>query len=325
MTTEKNPQGATRIVHEEEPSWQKLDEAEEFRRANAERRSRQGHTPSQPEPSLVVEPPTEYFGAHRLTQGLLDPDPRITVSVAVRKTEKKLLERAVKSILGQSYRNLLVVVTSDGEGTPSWEGCSFVKDPRVVCATSKRRMGPYFAHEAVRQAFTSPLFAVQDADDWSDPSRLERLVVALQAHDADVALPSVVEYPLNGGARTHRPGETLNHFWLIRNDAVDALGGYYSGFVLGTDAFLAKLVRDFGRGVPVPEALYHAQAQASGLGNDPTTTAGSKQRVEADERQDKLYETTRVEGLEALAEHFHRQRERPAFQEYLAVLRSMQR
>lgn len=322
MTTEK-PQGATKIVHEEQPSWQKLDEAEEFRRSNAARRRSQGHTPSQPAPSLVSEAPPEFIGSQRLCHGPVDPDPRITVSVSVRKTPKKLLERAVNSILSQTYKNLIVVVTSDGEGTPSWDGCSFLDDPRVRCNTSKHRMGPYFAHEAARQAFQSPLFAVQDADNWSDPSRLERLVVALQAHDADVALPSVVEYPRDGPATTHAPGETLNHFWLIRSDAVDALGGYYAGFMVSTDTFLARLVQDFGRGVSVPEALYHYQEQRGDTGHDEATAAQSKHRREAEERLGKLYEATQTDGLEAIAEHFQRQVQRPAFTEYVAILRSM--
>jgi hypothetical protein len=303
------------VVHAQEPSWKKnLDAAEAFRQATERRR-----TQLDPEPPPLTKLP-ELLGTQRLSRGPLEDYPRITVSVPVRRTPKHLLRRAVNSILHQSYKNVLVIVTSDGEGTPSWAGCDFTADPRVVCWTTRQRLGPYFAHEVARRAAQSPLFAVQDADDWSDPQRLEKLLKALRGAEVDAALPSVVTYPIRGEGetKTHVPGELWDHYWLIRDDAVSALGGYWSGFVAEGAQFLAKLVRQFGLSVAAPDAYYHCQARADSLSRDPGL---AKARDEAAVRLRVLLEQVDQRGLEYAHEHLTRQAERKAFVEHVADLK----
>jgi glycosyltransferase involved in cell wall biosynthesis len=91
------------------------------------------------------------------------------------------LERAARSILGQTLRNLELIVVDDGstDGTP--DVVAGLGDDRVRHLRLPHRGISPSLNDGLREA-RAPVVAIQDADDWSEPTRLERQLEVLDAN-----------------------------------------------------------------------------------------------------------------------------------------------
>jgi glycosyltransferase involved in cell wall biosynthesis len=85
---------------------------------------------------------------------------------------------AAKSILGQTYRNLELLIGDDGsdDGTLQTARSEVGHDPRVRFFRSESNHGPYGMRNALLPVVRGELVTFQDADDFSLPSRLESQV-----------------------------------------------------------------------------------------------------------------------------------------------------
>lgn len=203
-----------------------------------------------------------YVGAGRVPSAAQTacaeaPEPRPCVTVAIPTFGPAThLRRAVESILAQTWRELRVVVVNDG-GDPPWEALTGVDDPRLVRFDLEENRGRYFADAVVLEATPDPFFAVLDADDWSEPDRLERLIARLQDEAADVAYSAswkcVPDAPddrwLESFAALRAPlGRDFVHrahhpCALYSSEALRRLGGPFGGFRIGYDSLLVNLLR----------------------------------------------------------------------------------
>ena len=107
-------------------------------------------------------------------------NPRVSVIMAVYNAEAYLRE-AVDSILGQTFRDLELIVVDDGSEDGSWEILTSYADPRL-CLIG----GPHGGLEASLNAgirrSQGELLARMDADDISLPDRLSRQMAFLDQH-----------------------------------------------------------------------------------------------------------------------------------------------
>lgn len=108
----------------------------------------------------------------------------ITVSIPYFRCQS-YIRKAVESILAQTHRGLLVIVVNDGDDQATWGELTHIDDPRLIRFDLKANRGRYFADAVVLNTIDSPYFAVQDADDWSEPQRLAVLLRALREAHAD--------------------------------------------------------------------------------------------------------------------------------------------
>ena len=112
----------------------------------------------------------------------------ISVAVAVYNSEA-YLDRAVRSILDQSYRNLEVILVDDG----STDGCPAIcdkyedEDPRVK-VIHKENGGLFSARNAGMQAATGTYLAFVDGDDWLDKNMYESMLSCMKDQDADLVV-----------------------------------------------------------------------------------------------------------------------------------------
>lgn len=81
------------------------------------------------------------------------------------------VERAVRSVLAQTHRDLVCVVIGDGGEPPL-----HVRDDRLVVHTYAANRGPYFAQDVAIWASPFEWYAPVATDDWLDPDHLERLL-----------------------------------------------------------------------------------------------------------------------------------------------------
>jgi glycosyltransferase involved in cell wall biosynthesis len=90
------------------------------------------------------------------------------------------LERAARSILGQSVTDLELIVVDDGSTDATGEVARSLGDDRVRYLQLPHMGISPSLNAGLREA-RGELVAIQDADDWSEPQRLERQVAVLQA------------------------------------------------------------------------------------------------------------------------------------------------
>nr|WP_158587414.1 glycosyltransferase [Neobacillus notoginsengisoli] len=118
----------------------------------------------------------------------------LTVSVitAVYNGEEFLLE-AINSILSQSYKEYEYIIVNDGSTDKTKEILSQIKDSRVKVIHLNKNMGAAYCLNLAIQNSKGKWIAVQDADDISNPERLEMQVKHVQSHPDVIAVGSMVQ------------------------------------------------------------------------------------------------------------------------------------
>lgn len=108
--------------------------------------------------------------------------PRVSVLVGAY-DNAATLQRAIDAVLTQTVSDLELLLIDDGshDDTPRIIGDAVVRDGRVRALSMERNVGiSRSLNEGLREA-RAPIVAVQDADDYSAPERLERQLALLDA------------------------------------------------------------------------------------------------------------------------------------------------
>lgn len=152
----------------------------------------------------------------------------VTVVMPCYRPDRGLLA-SVRSIVGQTYGDLEVLLVDDASG-PGFEDVfeeATGLDPRVRRVTLDRNGGSYLAREAAIGQARGDLVTFQDADDWSHPSRIEHQVevlggrpgvgrsLALRAHD-DLSLQWLGYSPIRRNASS----------LLLHRSVLERCGGF---------------------------------------------------------------------------------------------------
>lgn len=200
--------------------------------------------------------------------GVVASPPRASVLIGSH-NNAGTIERAVASMLRQTIADIEVIILDDGSSDNTVDLVRAMPDPRVGCMALPARGIPTTLNEGLRLA-RAEIVAIQDADDWSEPDRLERQVVTLE-RCADVAVVGVRmrEVDRNGRQWNQRTGlalgdvgGTLMRFNPIPNGAaafrrtvVMELGGYDERYLYASDYDLWLRVAERHRIVVLDETL----------------------------------------------------------------------
>lgn len=133
----------------------------------------------------------------------------ISVIVPVYKAEKYLGE-CVDSILGQSYRDLEVILVDDGspDSCPSLCNAYSARDSRVK-VIHKKNGGVSTARNAGLEAAKGEYITFVDSDDYIEPDMYEKMMARAREFDCDVVMCDCIkEFPDHSALYTHtiRPG-----------------------------------------------------------------------------------------------------------------------
>jgi glycosyltransferase involved in cell wall biosynthesis len=104
-------------------------------------------------------------------------EPRVTVLIGCW-NNADTLERAARSILDQTLRELELIVVDDGSTDDTPAVVESLGDERARRLALSHMGISRSLNEGLRAA-RAPFVAIQDADDWSEPERLERQVAVL--------------------------------------------------------------------------------------------------------------------------------------------------
>ncbi|MEV0264667.1 glycosyltransferase family A protein [Streptomyces sp. NPDC050617] len=222
------------------------------------------------------------------------PPARLTVLIPHRDCPR-FLPQAVSSVLGQTARDLAVVVLDDCSADGSWRRAlaPFATDRRLTVLASARPAGPFRLGNAVLPLVRSPYVAFQDADDISHPLRLERQLRLLERGRADVVgccfevldeagtplyrkrLPRHADVWMRLG----RSFAVLHGATAMRRGVLDRLGGFDGTTRFGADTdFHLRAARLF-RVRNLPSVLYRQRRWPRSLTAAPDTGFGSAARA----------------------------------------------
>lgn len=158
---------------------------------------------------------------------------------------EKYIERSVKSVLNQTYRDLELIVVNDGstDGTEALLSRMAAEDPRL-CPVTTVNGGPGKARNLALERLSpeTKYLMFIDADDELLPDAAEKAVAAAEA-GADLVLLGFSILAVDGGRRDYcEPGRTLT-----RSELGAALGQLYKANLLNqiwAKLFRADVIRD---------------------------------------------------------------------------------
>lgn len=191
----------------------------------------------------------------------------VLVSVPYHESTSTLVEKAVRSILAQTHRDLVCVVVGDGAEPP----LAGVKDSRLVVYTLPQNRGAYFAQMVALGASPFEWYAPVASDDWVDPDHIEKLA----AHGTDMACGAVW---FHSGSKPVKILRKLYEVGMYRTERMLSVGGYNPSERMGQDSMLLRAMRIVAPLDATTEPTYHRVQRAGSLCTHPDTKKGSPAR-----------------------------------------------
>ena len=208
-----------------------------------------------PEPRPTLGGPAALLPFDRLTcvppQPRIEAPQRISVVVTAYRPEEGLIT-AVRSILGQTWSNVEVVLVDDGS-PPEYDAMlarATALGDRIRLVRLAANAGTYAARNAGLDAAAGEFVAFQDSDDWSHPRRLELQVQPLLANRRLVATTSdglAVTDDLRVSRLGIRSGRLNPSSLLFRRSLVMGRLGYFDRVRKAADSeYIGRIQAAFG-------------------------------------------------------------------------------
>ena len=157
------------------------------------------------------------------------------------------LERALQSALGQTMREIEVIVVDDASTDASWPYIAHLlaQDSRLRGIRNKRNLGkPAIMNRALGIA-RGRWLAVLDADDWYAPDRLAALVALAEDRRADLVADNQYLFDSRAAEIVGPAWPIANSSWAMTFDDFLTASDAYESFNLG---MLKPVIRtDFAR------------------------------------------------------------------------------
>ena len=156
----------------------------------------------------------------------MNNQPKISVIVPVYKVEK-FLDRCVESIVGQTYKNLEIILVDDGspDSCPAMCDKWAEKDARIK-VIHKENGGVSSARNAALDAATGDFIGFVDSDDWIEPDMYKLLLQRTTETGKDIAVCSYYSVGYSGERQ---------ECGCIADKAVVCKDDYFRFIVLGGD------------------------------------------------------------------------------------------
>ena len=128
----------------------------------------------------------------------MNSQPKISVIVPVYKVEKTL-DKCVESIIGQTYKNLEIILVDDGspDNCPAMCDGWAEKDSRIR-VIHKENGGVSSARNAALDIATGDCIGFVDSDDWIEPEMYSSLIQKISESGKNIALCSYYAVEISG-------------------------------------------------------------------------------------------------------------------------------
>jgi glycosyltransferase involved in cell wall biosynthesis len=197
---------------------------------------------------------------------------------------EKYITRAITSIQNQTYLRweLLVCDDASSDGTLSIIRRFAMDDPRIQVHENRENLKQLKTRNMLLELAKGDLIAFQDADDYSDPRRLELMVAEFSRNPRLGLLASQVAYVDDTGRilRTSKKPTTYEEvmacmtkrnvvggaIMMIRRNALESIGGQFREYLDGLsyqDYDLSLLIAERYEAYALPQVLYYYRQHAS--------------------------------------------------------------
>jgi len=156
--------------------------------------------------------------------------------------EEQYVERALKSLLNQTWRNIEVIVVDDGSTDATADILEwFQQNSRVTLIFLPKNQGAYAARNAALPYVKGEYCTFQDADDWSHPRRIEEQILPLLCNShLSATLSKFFRIHVETGfpyAQRIYPFHRLNPSSLmLRTEILKQFGGFDANTKVGADS-----------------------------------------------------------------------------------------
>ena len=205
----------------------------------------------------------------------------VLVSIPTYGVDRELLEKSVRSVLAQTYRDLVCVVVGDGE-TPPLSGIS---DSRLVVHSYPVNRGAYFAQDVAIWASPHEWYAPVASDDWLDPDHIERMV-ALNKDVACGALYAHGDGPNYCGSDHNDHAECRGilvrkayEVGMYRVERYREIGAHNPNERIGQDSLTLKVMRIVSPVGATDVPTYNRRFRQGSLSTHPDTNRDSDARI----------------------------------------------
>lgn len=220
----------------------------------------------------------------------------ISVIVPVYRVEK-FLDDCVRSIVGQTYQKLQIILVDDGSPDRCGEMCEqWAKKDKRIQVVHKKNGGLSDARNAGLAVAVGEYIAFVDSDDWIDPHMYEIMLQALVKEKADLAACGIVDTFSDREivhSTLYSVGGSEKFLYMIYHDTTFPVAAWNKLYrrtcwedfefpkgKICEDAFTTYLLVDRAEKiVQIPEALYHYRIRESSI----MTTAFRTERMDEEE------------------------------------------
>ncbi len=127
---------------------------------------------------------------------------------------EKFIKEAIDSILGQTYKQLELIIVNDGSTDNTASVINTYKDARIKFINRKKNMGIAYSRQEGIDKCTGEFFCFADADDIAVPDRLEFCVNYLKNHDCIAVCGQLQEMTYDGKLLNRYSNIYYNHKYL---------------------------------------------------------------------------------------------------------------
>ena len=151
--------------------------------------------------------------------------------------KEKYVQRAIESVLNQTYTNWHLVITDDHSTDGSLEVARAYQDhPQVTIIVNEKNRGPSYARSLALRAFRNQpwdIFTCHDADDYSRHDRVEIMLEYFKDPDLYVLIPMYSRFDAFSGE--HIITMIAQGFVFYRRQVFDALGYFDNNTLFSAD------------------------------------------------------------------------------------------
>ncbi len=199
---------------------------------------------------------------------------------------EKYLEECIRSIIGQTYANLEVILVDDGSPDRCGAICDRYAqmDDRII-AVHQKNGGAAAARNAGLRIATGEYIAFVDGDDYLEPDAYEKMVATIIDHDADIVQGKMKIVYVNGAELLNGHSEkacfsTVEYLirfiedWtcplcpekLFRRHVLSDIF-FEEGHWIDDEFFTYRAVMNAGKIVCIPTVVYNYRQRASSVMN----------------------------------------------------------
>ena len=205
------------------------------------------------------------------------------------------LDECLQSLIQQTRPLDAIAVIDDALGDPPLEITSRYPQVTLLKAISTTNVGPYRLSQQVIYDTVYDAYLFQDADDWSSPDRLERLLTGAERTGAELigsqelrvlvregeAVPFT--YPLDANAALREVPTSfplLHPTSMVARSLFTRVGGFATGMRFGGDSEFLRRAGHAATLANVPDFCYFRRIRAGSLTTAASTGMASPERRE---------------------------------------------